>query len=96
MIRAVAVADGKLISGITTLNYFLNEGHSLPIIAVTTDPDNLTDKNIGILAAQNLFDRTVERPANVAFYSDAGSFSTDCGFKLHGAGSRGETGEKII
>jgi len=94
VIRAIAVDDDKMASSAVTLNYFINENHSLPIIAVTTDPDNLYDDSIGILADQNLFDRTVERPANVAFYSDTGSFSTDCGFKLHGAGSRGRLSKK--
>lgn len=94
VIRAIAIDDNKMASSAVTLNYFINENHSLPIVAVTTDPDNLYDESIGILADQNLFDRTVERPANVAFYSDTGSFSTDCGFKLHGAGSRGRLSKK--
>ena len=94
VIRAIAVDGGKMASSAITLNYFINENHTLPIVAVTTEPDNLYDSNIGILADQNLFDRTVERPANVAFYSDTGSFSTDCGFKLHGAGSRGRLSKK--
>jgi len=94
VIRAIAIGDNKMASSAITLNYFINEYHTLPIIAVTTDPDNLYDESIGILADQNLFDRTVVRPANVAFYSDTGSFSTDCGFKLHGAGSRGRLAKK--
>lgn len=94
VIRAIAIDGDKMSSSAVTLNYFINENHTLPIIAVTTDPDNLYDDSIGILADKNLFDRTVERPANVAFYSDTGSFSTDCGFKLHGAGSRGRLSKK--
>jgi hypothetical protein len=94
VIRAIAIDDGKMASSAVTLNYFINENHSLPIVAVTTDPDNLYDDSIGILADANLFDRTVERFANVAFYSDNSSFATDCGFKLHGAGSRGRLSKK--
>ncbi len=88
VIRAAAVSNGKMMSAPVTLNYFLNEGHTLPIVAVTTDEANLTDESIGILASVNLFNRNVERPANVSFFSDEGDFSTACGLKLHGAGSR--------
>ena len=93
VIRAAAKSEDKMISSPLTLNYFINEGHTLPIIAISTNEDNL-EGNDGILATANLFDRTVERPANVAFFSEDGTFSADCGFKLHGAGSRGRLRKK--
>ncbi len=93
VIRASAVSEGKMMSSPVTLNYFLNVEHTLPIIAVTTDEANL-DGEDGIRAEKNLFDRTVERAANVAFYSDEGSFCVDCGLKLHGAGTRGKMTKK--
>lgn len=93
VIRAAAKAEGKMISPPLTLHYFLNENHTLPIISVVTHEDNIEGPD-GILATANLFDRTVERPASVAFFSDEGSFAADCGFKLHGAGSRGRLRKK--
>lgn len=93
VIRVAAKADGRMISPPLTLHYFLNENHTLPIISVVTNEDNIEGPD-GILATANLFDRTVERPASVAFFSDEGSFAADCGFKLHGAGSRGRLRKK--
>ena len=90
VIRAASVSGDLMMSPCTTLNYFLNTDHTLPIIAVTTDQANLYNDTIGILAGQNLYDRSVERPANVSFFSDTGHFSEECGLKLHGAGSRGK------
>lgn len=94
IVRAAAISEGKMISTPVTLDYFLNTEHSLPIISVTTDETNLYDTDIGILASKNLFDRSVERTANISFFSDTGNFSTMCGLKLHGAGSRGKLAKK--
>jgi len=94
VVRAACVSEGKMISAPVTLNYFLNTEHMLPIISVTTDEANLYDDEIGILASRNLFDRSVECPANVSFFSDSGCFSVECGLKLHGAGSRGKLAKK--
>ena len=93
VIRAAAKAEDKMISRPLSLHYFLNEEHSLPIVSVVTDEDNIEGPD-GILATANLFDRTVEKPASVAFFSDEGNFAADCGFKLHGAGSRGRLRKK--
>ena len=87
VIRVSAVKQGRMISPPLTLNYFLNVEHTLPIVAVTTDEKNLYG-SLGILTAKHLFDREVVRPAHVAFYSDDGSFSAECGLKLHGYTSR--------
>ncbi len=94
VIRAAAAEDGKIISPAVTLNYFLNTEHTLPIVAVTTDEANLYNDTIGILSSVNLFNRNVVRPASVSFFSDEGSFTAECGLKLHGAGSRGRSTKK--
>ncbi|MDO4571987.1 MAG: lamin tail domain-containing protein, partial [Clostridia bacterium] len=94
VIRAVALEEGKLMSECVTLSYFLGTEHSLPIVSVVTDPDNLYDSKLGIFAGVNLFDRTVERPASIAYFNGAERFATDCGLKLHGAGSRGRLEKK--
>lgn len=94
VIRAVSVSGSLMMSPCVTLNYFLNTDPTLPIIAVTTDEANLYNNTIGILAGNNLYDRSVERLANVSFFSDQGGFSEECGLKLHGAGSRGKLDKK--
>lgn len=88
VLRAAAFESGKLMSDVVTLNYIVNEGHSLPVVAVTTDAKYLYDKKLGILAGVNLFDRSVERPAHIEYFNGSEYFGTDCGIKLHGAGSR--------
>lgn len=90
VIRAASVSESLMMSPCVTLNYILNTDHTLPIVAVTTDQANIYDATIGILAARNLYDRSAECPASVSFFSDQGSFSAECGLKLHGAGSRGK------
>lgn len=94
VIRTAAVSNGKMISRTLTLNYFLNEAHTLPILAVSTDEANLYDDSIGILAGANLYNRNIIQPANVSFFSVDGTFNADCGLKLHGAGSRGTSVKK--
>lgn len=94
VIRAASVLGSMMMSPCVTLNYFLNTDPTLPIIAVTTDEANLYNNTIGILAGNNLYDRSVERLANVSFFSDQGGFSEECGLKLHGAGSRGKLDKK--
>ena len=94
VIRATSVSESLMMSPCITLNYFINTDHTLPIVAVTTDQANLSNNTIGIMAGQNLYDRSVERPATISFFSDTGNFSEECGLKLHGAGSRGNLARK--
>lgn len=48
MIRARAYKEGFIESAVTTAAFFIGEQHSLPIVSIVTDPDNLWDEQSGI------------------------------------------------
>ncbi len=50
VVRARAFKEGKLDSEITTQTYFININHEMPIVSISTDPDNLYSDHAGILA----------------------------------------------
>lgn len=47
VIRARVLKDGKLSSAIQTNTYFINPDYSLPIVSLTTDPDEFFDEKEG-------------------------------------------------
>ena len=49
-VRARAYKDGKIDSEISTQTYFIGVDHKLPIVSISTDPDNLESDHAGILA----------------------------------------------
>ena len=69
---------GALPSRILTLNYFIGEKFSLPVLSLVTD-----DK----YAFQTMYStgrKEVECTGNVSWYEEDGSFSIPCGVKMHG------------
>ncbi len=103
VIRARSFQDGKIQSEITTQSYFLNVNHKLPIVSISTDPNNLYSDHAGILAfgdgyktkypfkASN-FHQDWEVPAHIEMYEIDGSQVLNQGFGLRvfGAYSRAE------
>ena len=78
IIRAVSVEPGALPSRVLTLNYFIGEEFSLPVLSVVSD-------NKG--AFHTMYDtgwKNLEWPGNLSWYEDGGSFSVNCGFSMHG------------
>lgn len=49
VVRAIAYTPDKLPSAVKSFSFFINENHSLPIIHLTTRPDNFWDWDNGIL-----------------------------------------------
>ena len=47
--RAVAVRDGYMDSFIRSATYLYGVSHTMPVISIVTDPDNLFDYNTGIM-----------------------------------------------
>ena len=78
VLRAVCIEEGGAPSRTLTLNYFLNEGHSLPVVSLVTDTPS------SFKAAYEAGTRDREFSANLAFFEDGGSFSLDCGVELKG------------
>jgi len=48
VLRFRALADGALPSDVQTESYFINETHELPVISISTDPENLWSDHKGI------------------------------------------------
>ena len=69
-LRACAAQEGFALSQVTTQTYFVSVYHSLPIVALTTDPDNLWSDINGMLADGPDLDReTQKRPWQSATYA---------------------------
>ena len=96
VVRSFCAVQGKLDSPVVSDSFIINENHTLPVVSLCTDPDNLWDHNTGIYvsgpgAAEAFPHRGAnyykdwEKPANVSFYDDRGEgFSVDCGLKIFG------------
>ena len=81
VVRAVCVEDQALTSRVRTLNYIINEGHTLPVACVVADD---------LWRFRNVYDngyKGIEIPGNLAFYEEDGSFSLGCTMKMHGFSS---------
>lgn len=103
VLRACAFDEGKLPGRCLTRTYLTGERHTLPVVAITTDPKNLFDHNIGIFAdgpgwtekfphkGANYW-KDWERPIHFAFYDESGKLcvESDAGVKTFGQYSRAE------
>lgn len=78
MLRAIAVEDGALRSPALSLSFFVNEGHSLPVISLLTD-----DPREFRVMYTNAMKNTKMR-GSLAFYEEDGGFRIPCEVKLNG------------
>ena len=84
VVRAVNLQEGALTSDSLDLSFIINEGHTLPVVSLVTDPANL-------FGDEGLYDNPEEdweRRGTVCFFEDGQSFHIGCGLKLHGATSK--------
>ncbi|MCK5505184.1 MAG: CotH kinase family protein, partial [Thermodesulfovibrionia bacterium] len=101
VLRARAIEDVAMPGKVLTQTYLINENSRLPVISMSTDPENLWDNEDGIYimgdnAEQNNpyfganFWEDWEKAAHIEFFEDDGSpaFSTACGIKIFGGWSR--------
>lgn len=84
VVRAIQVEQGKLTSEILELAFIINEGHTLPVVSLVGDPDDIT----GPAGLYRNPSKDIERIGAVKFFEDGQSFSIACGIKLHGATSK--------
>ena len=101
VIRAVSYEPGKLPSETVDLTYVVNEGHSLPVVSLVAEPEDLWSEETGIYAkgpnASDTypyfganFHKDWEKTASVSLFENDGSgFSLKCGISIFGAYSRG-------
>ncbi|MBO5130395.1 MAG: lamin tail domain-containing protein [Oscillospiraceae bacterium] len=80
VIRVVSLEEGKLPSDVVTASYIINENHTLPVISISADPDELFGST-GIYT-QYRADREIQ--CNLKLFEDGEGFTIDCGLKLYG------------
>ena len=87
-VRAIAIADGQLPSIVKTQTYIIGVEHDLPIVALSTEPENLSGQT-GIYSNPFL---DIEIPVHVEFYETNGllALSFDAGSKIFGGFSRSD------
>lgn len=100
VVRAVCIEDGAVPADPLTASYIVNENHTLDVVSLATDPDNLYSESRGIYVegpgASPEFPHTGanywmdwEREAHIEFFTDGDAgFSLGCGIKVFGQYSR--------
>ena len=69
VLRACSILPGRAASATMTQTYFISTYHTMPILALTTDPENLFNETDGMLADGNELDREAQkRPWMKAVY----------------------------
>ncbi len=83
-LRAVSYVSGKLKSDVTTANYLFEDPHTVPVVCITGDPDDINE----VLSVTNKWEK-VEREAYISYYEENGSLGTSfpAGIKPKGAGT---------
>lgn len=102
-LRAVAYLPGRLPSADTARTFLLGERHSIPVVCISTNEENLFDYNTGIFADGPGWTETFphqganfwkdwERPVHFEFYDESGRLGIDfnAGIKVFGQYSRAE------
>lgn len=82
--RAIAYEDGRLPSKCLNTSFIINENHTLPVVSIMTENDAMFG-NGGVYTNPQ---RELECVGAVTFYEQEGSFSIECGMKLHGETSK--------
>ena len=78
IIRAFAVEPGALPSRVLTLNYYIGEQFSLPVVSLVSD-DRAAFNDMYYAAR-----KTVECTGSLSWYEDGGRFTIPCGIRMHG------------
>ncbi len=96
VIRARTFRDDYLPSDAATHTYLYQDEHPLPVMMISTHPDNLFDRRIGIYANATSHGREWERPASFEYFLKDGSrlFGVDAGLRIHGGASRKRSDKK--
>ncbi|MBN1995991.1 CotH kinase family protein [candidate division KSB1 bacterium] len=108
VIRARTIDADYLPSEVVTATFILNDPSTLPVICLTTDPDNLWDNETGIFARGDFAESSYpyfganfwqdwERPVHVEFREPDGTpgFFMNAGIKVFGGWSRGRDQKSV-
>lgn len=102
VIRAKSFTDNYIPSKIITNTYFINENFTLPVVSLSTNPNNFWDDEIGIYVVGSNgilgecateianYNQEWERPVHVEFFEQDGArgFGIDAGIAIHGGCTR--------
>ena len=94
VVRASSFAEGKVTSPVMTAEYILCSGHTLPVVCIAADPDDMFSEERGIWYGEYEdrnanFRQNWERKAHFSLFDTNGeTVFADCGVKLTGEGSR--------
>jgi len=101
VVRARIFREGALPGFISSRTYLTDDKPTLPVISVSTDPENLWNKETGIYILGESYDQEMphwganywenwEKPASIEMVASSGDrmFSMNCGIKIFGGWSR--------
>lgn len=101
VLRFIGYSSGKLKSDVVTNTYIINQATTMPIISISTNPENLWDNEIGIYVLGDDYNSDFpymganfwqdwERPAHFEIYEPDGitKYKSNAGLKIHGNWSR--------
>jgi len=80
VVRAASFEEGKLPSDLVTAAYIINENHTLPVISVAVEHDEM----FGGAGIHTNFRTEREIPCNVKLFENGQGFDIDCGIKMFG------------
>lgn len=92
VVRAINIEPGCITDGPLNMSFIINEHHTLPVVSVMTDPDNIFSRS----GMYNDLDNVYEVPGAIEFFEEDGSFSIACGIKLHGDVSKRVSGKRTL
>ena len=83
-LRVASFEEGKLKSDVLTANYVINEGHTLPVLCLTADPEALLGQD-GIYHQNLPYDEEIL--CNLCLFEESGSFCIDGGLEMMATGT---------
>lgn len=92
VLRAVSFEEDCFPSDPLNMSYIINENHTLPVVSVMGDPTEL----LGRGGVYHDLDHEREMPGAVELFEEDGSFSIECGIKLHGMTSKRASGKRSL
>ncbi len=108
VVRARILKPDFVVGKITTRTYLFDTPPTLPVVSVTTAPDNLWDNESGIYVLGDNYDEEMphrganfwedwEKPANIEMTETNGErlFSMNCGIKIFGGWSRAQDNKSL-
>ncbi|MDP8244401.1 MAG: CotH kinase family protein [Candidatus Hinthialibacter antarcticus] len=96
VLRSRTYLDGFLPSHTSTQTYIIRDNIDRPILSLSTNPENLWDRNIGIYANATASGDAWERPVHMEYFAPMGTLlsSEDAGIRMHGGASRNRAEKK--